>query len=110
MSRGLTCAIICFCVSRGRSNRYNLPSGLWVTADLPLERLLGPGASDLEALIAGGDDKVLWIWLGGARCVLLQRKASVGYVYVLILYIPYAGPGDCRCRRWYSRMKAPMPP
>lgn len=56
MSRALTCAIICFCVSRGRSSRCNLPSGLSATTDLPLERLLGPGVSDLEALIVGGGD------------------------------------------------------
>ena len=52
--REFTCAIICFCVSRGRSRRFNLPSGLPMTVDLPLERLLGPDAFDLKAFIAGG--------------------------------------------------------
>lgn len=53
----LTCAIICFCVSSGRSNRRSLPSGLSAIVDLPFERLLGPGASDLEALIGGGKNR-----------------------------------------------------
>ena len=36
--------------------KYNLPLGLSTTADLPLERVLGPDTSDLEALIVGGGD------------------------------------------------------
>ena len=52
----LTCAIICFCVSRGKSKRCNLPSGLSTAADLPIEDLLGPDALALVALIAGGND------------------------------------------------------
>ena len=68
--RELTCAIICFCVSRGRSRRFNLPSGLSVTFDLPLERLLGPDASDFETFIAGGKGgNGMWVkaWLGAQR-------------------------------------------
>lgn len=74
MPRGLTCAIICFCVSKGRSRRYNLPSGLCMTTDLPLKRLLGPDTSDLEALIAGGEDgdgQSVAGWLRSVRCEFL---------------------------------------
>ena len=56
MARWLTCAIICFCVSSGKSRRHNLPLGLSTTADLPLEDLLGPDAFALVALIADGRD------------------------------------------------------
>ena len=56
MPRRLTCAIICFCVSRGKSKRCNLPSGLPTAADLPLEDPLGPDVFALVALIAGGKD------------------------------------------------------
>ena len=64
-SKGLACAIICFCVSRGRSRRCNRPLGLSIMTDLPFERLLGPGASGLDALIASGvvdrDGLDLWV-------------------------------------------------
>ena len=46
--------MICFCVSRGRSKRCNRPLGLSTITDFPFERLLGPGASGLDALIASG--------------------------------------------------------
>lgn len=54
MVRALTCAIICFCVSSGRSSRHSLPSGLSAIADLPFELLLGPGGIGLKVLIEGG--------------------------------------------------------
>lgn len=38
----------------GKSRRYNLPSGLFAIADLPLEFLLGPFA--LEALMVDVED------------------------------------------------------
>ena len=56
MARWLTSAIICFCVSSGKSRRYNLPLGLSATGDLPLEDLLGPEVFALEAHIANGRD------------------------------------------------------
>lgn len=55
MPRRLTCAIICFCVSKGKSKRYSLPSGLSTAGNLPLAYLLGPGEFPLVAHIAGGD-------------------------------------------------------
>lgn len=55
MPRRLTCAIICFCVSKGKSKRYSLPSGLSTAGNLPLACLLGPEEFALVAHIAGGD-------------------------------------------------------
>ena len=56
MPRQHTCATICFCVSVGKTKKFSLPCGLPIATDLPLEDLLGPGASALVALITDGDN------------------------------------------------------
>lgn len=55
MPRRLTCAIICFCVSKGKSKRYSLPSGLSTAGNLPLAYLLGSDEFPMAAHIVGGD-------------------------------------------------------
>ena len=57
--------MICFCVSRGKSRRYNLPRDLSICTDLPFECLLSPDAFGLEALIAGGENGMRNEYEGG---------------------------------------------